>query len=243
MPRATGRGACAYCRRALDHGLVVNDLRLKVSAQIRIASTLIQQGDPAAGLAQCDAALALSPIPFDATGLRAIRGYGLMRLGRAAEGSAELQAARTWCERSHLRYTHALFSLWLADGLVRLGHLYQGGRVLDEVLGACREIGYRHLEGVAHRLLAELGGPEAGDHLRAGIDRLTAAGARNELARALVVRAREGMRVGGTAAARQDLKCALSLFEALGTLHEPEQVRAALAALEPAPAGEVCGHR
>jgi len=82
-----------------------------------------------------------------------------MRLGRTADGSAELQAARAWCARSRLPYAHALFSLWLADGFVRLGHLYQGGRVLDEVLGGCRALGYRYLEGVATGCSPSSAGP------------------------------------------------------------------------------------
>ena len=51
----------AYCARTLEHGSAMNDLRLKVLAYIRLASTQIQRGDWHAGLAHCDQAQALAP--------------------------------------------------------------------------------------------------------------------------------------------------------------------------------------
>ena len=224
-----------HCRRALDHGAAVNDLRLRVSALLRLASTHIQRGDAAAGIAACDAALALSPIPFDAAALKAIRGYGLVKLGDMAEGVAELEGARAWYERSHLRYTHALFGLWLGDGYVRLGEPGRAREVLDGVRLLSRDLGYRHFEGVACRLLAELPGPEGASCLAAAFRLLEAVGARNELARALVLRAGRSRAAGESAAARRDLRHALALFEALGTRTEPERVRAALAELDSFP--------
>src|SRR5207248_7062720 len=64
----------AYCRRALEHGHAVNDLRLKVVGWWRTGSTHIQRGDFAAGLQCLDEALALAPIPFDLGMMRANRG-------------------------------------------------------------------------------------------------------------------------------------------------------------------------
>src|SRR5207253_7259559 len=55
-----------YCKKALEHGQAVDDLRLKVVGWWRSGSTYIHQGDPVSGLRCCDEALALSPIPFDA---------------------------------------------------------------------------------------------------------------------------------------------------------------------------------
>ena len=225
-----------HCRRALDHGAAVNDLRLRVSALLRLASTHIQRGDAAAGMAACDAAVALSPIPFDAAALTAIRGYGLVKLGETATGVGELTQARAWYERSHLRYTHALFGLWLGDGYIRLGERDRAREVLEDVRRVSRDLGYRHFEGVACRLLAEMPGPDGASHLAAAFRLLEAVGARNELARALVLRAGRSRAAGEAAAARRDLRHALALFEALGTRSEPERVRATLAELDSFPA-------
>src|SRR4029453_19634794 len=56
----------AYCQRALQHGLAVDDLRLKVVGWWRTGATHVQRGDPVRGLQCCEEALALAPIPFDA---------------------------------------------------------------------------------------------------------------------------------------------------------------------------------
>src|SRR5262249_45668615 len=80
----------ACCQRALQYGQEVNDLRLKVVGWWRTGSTHIQKGDPATGLTCCEEALALSPIPFDAAQVRAAHGYGLIKAGDPAAGTAEL---------------------------------------------------------------------------------------------------------------------------------------------------------
>ena len=181
----------AYCRRALEHGTAMDDLRLKVSALIRLASTKIQQGAWPSGLEYCDQAHALSPVQYDAAALRAIRGYGHVKGGRAAEGTAEIAGALVWYDASHLRYTRALFATWLAEGYVRLEASGQARRLLDEILATSRELGYRHLEGVACRLLAEClaatAPAAAAEHLREAVSILQSVGSKSELAKAWVL--------------------------------------------------------
>src|SRR6266478_2906418 len=77
----------------------------------------------ATGLHYCDEALGLSPAPFDAALSRIVHGYGLVRCGQAAAGTAELREALTWLERSQLRYTRSVTALRLAEGYLRLGEL------------------------------------------------------------------------------------------------------------------------
>lgn len=144
-----------YCQRALDHGIAMDDLRLKVSGYIRLASTQIQRGDWQAGLAYCEQAQALSPVEYDAAALRAIRGYGLVKAGRAEEGTAEIAGALEWYGKSNLRYTQAFFSLWLAEGYLRCGTNNAARKSLEQVIANCDELAYCHLRGVALRLLAE----------------------------------------------------------------------------------------
>jgi len=93
-----------YCRRALEHGRAANDLRLKVVGWWRTGSTHIQRGDADAGLRCCEEALALSPIAFDAAMIQAVRGYGLIKAGDVAAGTAEVTAVVAWFERSKLQY-------------------------------------------------------------------------------------------------------------------------------------------
>jgi len=182
-----------YCARALEHGVAMDDLRLKVSATIRFASTQIQRGDWQSGLAHCERAQALAPVQYDAVALRAIRGYGLIKAGRAAEGVAELTQALAFYDQAHLRYTQAQFTTWLAEGLLHERLADQALPLLQGLLGRCAELGYRHLAGVTQRLLAEClrhtDPAAAAGHLRSAIDILEAVDARSELAKAWLLAA------------------------------------------------------
>jgi len=228
-----------YCRRALDHGRVVNDLRLKVVGWWRTGSTHVQRGDPTAGLRCYEEALALSPIPFDAAMIGAGEGYGLIKAGQVGQGIAQLAKAVAWFDRSHLRYTRSSWALRLAEGHLRRGERGQARVILEEVLTTCRELGYRHLQGVAERLLGECLIPEdpvaASGHLEAASRTLEEVAARDEVARVLLGQAELRRAVGDPDEARRLLKRALAHFESLGTLDEPPRVRAALAALEGEP--------
>src|SRR5262249_58209049 len=94
-----GRGGLESCRRVLELRLAVDDLRLKVVGWWRTGSTHIQRSDAALGLHCCEAALALSPSPFDAAMIQANRGRALVKVGQAERGIAELAAAVAWFEQ------------------------------------------------------------------------------------------------------------------------------------------------
>jgi class 3 adenylate cyclase/tetratricopeptide (TPR) repeat protein len=223
-----------YCRRALEHGQAVNDLRLKVVGWWRTGSAHIYRGDPERGLRCCEEALALSPIAFDAAMVRAVRAYGLVKAGQVAPGTAELGEAVAWFARSQLHYTRSLFTLWLAEGHLALGERSQARAALDTVLTTTRENGYRHLEGMAERLLGEALGPEdptAAEHLDLANRILEEVGARNEVAKVLVARAACHRAAGDLAAARAALKQALAIFTSLGTVDGPPLVASLLASL------------
>lgn len=97
-------------------------------------------------------------------------------------------------------------------------------------------MGYLHFEGTACWLMGECLAPEdpaaAERYLETAMEILARIGARNDLARAAVTRARLRQAAGDAAGARQLLHEAHAIFHALGTLDEPVQVKAAFAALE-----------
>jgi tetratricopeptide (TPR) repeat protein len=223
----------------LEHGEAVNDLRLKVVGRWRTGSTSILQGDPQTGLQWCEKALTLSPIPFDAAMVKAVQGYGLVKAGEVAAGTALLAEAVAWFNRSHLSYTHSLFTLRLGEGYLRQGELVQAHGLFAEVLATSRKAGYRQLEGVAERFLGESMAVEnptaAVAHLESAMCILQEVGARNEVAKVLVAQATLRRASGDAPGARVLLERALALFEALGTLDEPLRVRAALAVLQDNP--------
>ena len=224
--------ALRYCQRALEYGLAGDDLRLKVSALVRMGSTHVQRGDTAACLERCREAQALSPTPYDAAAVRAIRAYGLVKLGQLAEGVSELEDVLAWYARSHLRFTRSQFSLWLAESRLREGDAARAQTLAEDVLATSREVGYGQLGGVAHRLLAECllaSDPEAAaEHLNQAIETLERIGARNEVAKAWVAKAALGLARGDVAEPRALLSRALARFEELGTLDEPVRVREVL---------------
>jgi class 3 adenylate cyclase/tetratricopeptide (TPR) repeat protein len=223
----------AYCHRALEHGQRVNDLRLKVVGWWRTGSMHIQRGDAGAGIRCCEEASALSPIPFDAAMIQAVAGYGRIKAGDVAAGTAEVAAAVAWFERSRLPYTRSLFSLWLVEGHLALGQITEARAVLDPLLDTSVNNGYRHLEGVARRLLGEALGadPAALPHLDRAATILEEIGARNDVAKVLVARAAHHAATGDVAHARESLERARAIFESLRTIDGPRIVDALLASL------------
>jgi DNA-binding NtrC family response regulator/tetratricopeptide (TPR) repeat protein len=226
------RQGLEYCRRALAHGQRVDDLRLKVVGWWRTGSTHIQQGDATTGLQCCEQALALSPIPYDIAMIRAVRGHGLVKVGEVEAGTTELAEAVVWFDRSHLRYTRSVFALRLGEAYLRQGKHVQARTIFEDVFATSHEAGYRHLIGVAERLLGESFTTEnpalAAPHLEAASRILEEVGARNEVAKVLVAQANLCYAGGNPTGARQLFERALTLFETLGTLDEPHRVRAAL---------------
>jgi len=225
----------AYCRRALEHGEAVGDLRLKVVGWCRTGSTHIQLGAPEKGLQCCAEALALAPSPYDMAFIQAVRGYGLVKAGQIDTGTAELSAAVAWLAQSCLGYPHAVFALFLGDAYLRQGERGKARTLCEIVLAASQQAGYYHLAGVAKRLLGEALVPEepeaAAVHLAEAVHILWELGARNEVAKAWVAQATLRQATGDAAGAQQLLTQALDLFATLGTRDEPGRVRAILVTL------------
>ena len=224
----------AYCRRVLTHAATLDDARVKVVGLYRLGSAYICQGDIEHGLRFCDAALALNPLPFDVAMAKVFRGYGEIRAGRLDAGIAELTEAVAWFDRSHLYHVRVTPALRLAEGYLCRGEVATARALIEDVLTVSWEKGYRYVEGLAHRLLAECLAAElpvaAAQHVAEAHQIFEAIGARNDLAKTLVTRAK--LAQSNPVEARGLLEDAAAIFEALGTLDEPPQVSAALAALD-----------
>jgi class 3 adenylate cyclase/tetratricopeptide (TPR) repeat protein len=228
-----------YCRRALDHGRAVDDLRLKVVGWWRTGSTHIQQGAPRDGLRCLDEADALGPVRFDAVMVKAMRGYALVKAGELDPGIAILEEIVAWLAQSGLRYTRAVMACLLAEGYLRRGERDRARELAEDVVTTSREVGYRHLEGVAERLLGEAllpDGPAAGGHLAQAGAIAEEVGSGNETAKVLVAEATVAAATVDRDRARALLQEALGRFENLGTVDEVTRTRAALLALDDRPA-------
>ena len=226
----------SYCRRALEHGAALDDLRIKVVGLWRMGATYVYQGDPKQGVQYCDEALALGALPFDAAMAKAVRGYGKIKLGLVDSGIADLSESVAWFENSRLRYTRARYALLLAEGHLRRGDRAVARSLIEGLIETSRTIGYLHFEGTACWLMGECLAVEAPalaePYVETAIEILDRIGARNDLARAMVTRAALRQAAGDFATARDLLVRAQAIFRALGTLDEPARVEAARAALD-----------
>jgi tetratricopeptide (TPR) repeat protein len=225
-----------YCRRAIEHGTTLNDVRLRVIGLWRMGVTYIQQGDPERGVGYCNEALALRPLPYDAATAKWARGYGEIKAGRIDDGIGDLTEALAWLETSRLSYPRRRVSLYLAEGYLRRGDRSAARSLVESVLEPSRAMGYLHFEGVASWLMGECLAPEdpaaAEAYVETAMEILERIGARNELARGMLTRAALRQAAGDYTTARQLLDRAAAIFEELGTLDEPARVEAARAALD-----------
>jgi class 3 adenylate cyclase/tetratricopeptide (TPR) repeat protein len=224
----------AYCRRVLAHATTLDDRRLKVVGMYRLGSVHIFQGDIERGLRCCEEALTLNPLPFDVAMAKVFHGYGQIKAGRLDAGIAELTEAVAWFDRLRLHHVRVTPALRLAEGYLYRGELGTARALIDDVLITSRAKGYRYVEGLAHRLLAECLAVEspaiALQHVTDAYRIFEAADARNDLAQSLVTRAK--LSQSNPVEARRLLHEAMAIFQALGTVDEPSRVSAALAAID-----------
>jgi class 3 adenylate cyclase/tetratricopeptide (TPR) repeat protein len=225
-----------YCQRGLQHGIALNDVRLKAVSLTRMGVAHIVRGDIERGLVCCGEALALAPIPRDIAFISVVRGYGNVKAGRVKEGIGQMREGLAWFETSRMRWTEAIGGVWLAEGHLR-GRDYASARpLIEELLNTCRTAGYLHYEGRACWLLGECLAAEnleaAENYVETAIRIFERVGARNDLAKAMATQAALRQRAGALEAAEHLLRAAHAIFQRLGTLDEPIRVKAALAALD-----------
>jgi class 3 adenylate cyclase/tetratricopeptide (TPR) repeat protein len=224
-----------YCRRAVEHGATLSDVRQSVIGLWRMGLTYSYQGDPQRGARCCSEALALGPLPYDAATAKGARGYAQIRAGEIDAGIADLREAVAWLHSSNLRYPHWRFSLLLSEGYLCAGDRSAARSLAHGVLEQSRRMGYLHFEGIACWLMGECLAPEdpasAESYVVVAMEILERIGARNDLARAIMTRAALRQAAGDLATARELLEQADRIFHDLGTL-EPTSVEAARTALD-----------
>ena len=225
-----------YCRRALDYGATLKDLRIKVVGLWRTGAVYIYQGDAERGVQYCEEALTLQPLPYDVPMAKGMRGYGKVKAGLLDAGVADLGEAVAWFENSRLRYGYARYGVWLAEGHLRRGDRAAARALIENVMATSRSTGYLHLEAVACWLMGECLAPEssaaAEPYVENAMEVLERIGARNDLARAMVTHAALRRTAGDIARARGLLEQADAIFRGLGTVDGPARVEVALAALD-----------
>jgi class 3 adenylate cyclase/tetratricopeptide (TPR) repeat protein len=226
-----------YCRRAIAYGDQLDDHRLKVVGLYRLGSAFIQQGALADGLRCCEDALVLKPIGYDLAWVKTVRGYGLIKAGDVDAGIADLAEAISWFDNSHLQYVRVVPALRLAEGYLRRGDRAAATQLIDQVVAISETTGYRYVEGLARRLMAECAEADAAtarEHLNTARSIFVTIGAQNDLAKVLASQGEMRQRDGDLAAARELFETAAEIFGALGTLDESARMQIAVAKLDSA---------
>jgi class 3 adenylate cyclase/tetratricopeptide (TPR) repeat protein len=222
-----------YCRRGLEHGIALQDLRLKVVGWSRLGLAYIQQGNFECGIHCCDEALALTPIPRDAAWARVVRGYGKIKAGDLDTGVAELSEALAWFEGAHMRWTQVIGTVWLAEGHLRRGDRASARPLIEHVLETSRATGYLQYEGRGCWLMGEYLAGEAPHsaegYFTSAILIFERIGARNDLARAMFSHAILKHNAKDFVTSNKLVGEAAAIFHSLGTRDEIVRAEAALA--------------
>lgn len=230
-----------YCCRGLEHGAAASDdPRFRSVEPVgwwRMGFAYIEQGDLEMGRECCDKALALASIlPRDTAMASAVRSYGEVKAGRLEAGIAGLREAVAWLDRSGFRYTYLTNALWLAEGYLRQGSLAGARTLIQHILDTSRANAFPLVEGRACSLMANCLATEdsagAEHHAESAMRIFARVGARNDLGKAIFIRAALRQRAGDGKTARGLLEKAGGLFQELGTLDEPKRVLAGLNELD-----------
>ncbi|MBI3327561.1 MAG: hypothetical protein HYZ81_12775 [Nitrospinae bacterium] len=196
------------------------------------------QGDLVQALECGELAVQKAPTLADKSWAQAALAWAWSRGGEPRRG-LEVQAQVVAMQRAGQVYIE-IFALFLGEGYWLAGEYDKARQALAEHLRIAERNGMQFHIGAAHRLLGEVAltanpaqveAPLAAPHFEQCIAILQQINAENELALAYAGYGRLHRQQGHIAPARDYLTRALTIFERLGTLLEPDKVRQALAEL------------
>jgi tetratricopeptide (TPR) repeat protein len=192
------------------------------------------KGDLVQALAYGELAVQQAPTPGDQAWAQAALAWVWCRTGKPQQG-VEVLAQVIPAQRAVRQMYAEIFAPFLGEGYWRMGEYDKARQALEEHLALAERNGMKWHIGAAHRLLGEVtlhtNPAEADSHFQHSIAMLQQINAENELALAYAGYGQRHAQGGNLSQARTYLGQALDIFERLGTLAEPEQVRQALAAL------------
>jgi predicted ATPase/class 3 adenylate cyclase len=168
---------------------------------------------------------------------QAFTAAALCHTGEPEQGVAGLSAIVPLLQASEHVPSWMHIAPWLAEGRLILGDYNAARDVLESLVEVAERTGAPFYVGTGYRLLADVAlsqdaeafWSEASSDLGRAIDVLRPIGAENELGFALASQGRLWRRLGRESDGRARLEDALSVFERLGTLEEPDRLRSELA--------------
>ena len=232
--RGNWNAAVEEGEKALRIGTESADDGILTFAAFILSHAYTAKGDLPRALSYGELAVGKAPTPGDKVWSQSFLAWAYSRGGRPREGIALLEPAVAMQRAARFIWSEVC-ALFLGECYWRAGEYEKATRTLGEMLEVAGRCGMRFLIGSAHRILGELAmEAEAGDaprHFETSIAALEAIGAENELALACAGYGRWHARGPTQTMAREYLTRALTIFERLETLREPDRVRAELARL------------
>ena len=207
-----------------------------------LAQAFTAKGDLASGVAHAETAVATAPTTGDKARAQSILGWAWCRAGQAEKASQMLAELVPMYQATRFVPGEVYTSGFLGEAYWRAGEFQKAREVLEHVIELTTQAGMRFFRGSSHRLLGEITlttGQDETDvaaavpHFVEAMAILKQIEAQNELALAYAGYGRLLGRLGRIDESRNYLTCALEIFEQLGTLIEPDRVRAELSALPP----------
>jgi class 3 adenylate cyclase/tetratricopeptide (TPR) repeat protein len=250
-PRWYVRGLCAASRaciclgrwdqaveeaqKALQAAEESSDNSLVIFADWTLAMVYTWRGDLNRGVEYGELALQKAVTPSDKAWAQRGLGWALCRAGEANRGVEILADVVPIFGATHRMPGLIATMCTLGAGYWLAGEDDKARQTLEEGLEIAEQCGAVYYVGWSHRFLGEIAlkvdPARAASHFEKSIAVLQKINAENDLALAYAGYGRLQKQQGQFAAAREYLKKALEIFERLGTLIEPDEVREILAEL------------
>ncbi len=238
--RGQWQAALDECREALELASEYGDDGLASFAYTLRSLTFLYQGSNDAFLENAEIAMARAPTPAEESWAQSHLGLAWCRTGQVDRGIEVLTALSSLFSQAHLVLGQVWNASYLGESYWRAGRLAEANETLQGLVDQAGQSGMRFYLGAAHRLLGEVtrqadpsdnGRRRSAAHFQQSIAVLAEIGAENELALAYAGYGRLCRDGGDQGEARRYLTLALEIFEGLGTLTEPDQVRKDIAGL------------
>lgn len=233
--------AVSEIHRALPVAETTSHLQFGAFVLWTLAASLIDQGRFEEGLEYALRALEKGPTPEGRLIAQTYVGWAHARAGRHDQALALLQPLVRGYRTGGFLFRELLVRLYIAESLLLRGEPAEAGTMLDGVLELAQGGEMKGIVVRASRLLGEIASHlaptpevawgEAAGYFEKGIALARQIGTENTLAQCCFGYGRLHARCGHVGQARACFTEALEIFERLGTLMEPDQVRATLARL------------
>ncbi len=210
-----------------------NSLISFVAWNLSIAYTW--KGDLARAVEYGELAVEKAPTPADKAWAQRSLGWAWCRAGEPNKGIELLTAVLSIIRAGRFITVEIPITWFIGEGYWLAGEDDKARQTLEECLEMAERYGVKYEIGLTHRLLGEIAlknnPTQAAPHFKKSIAIFGEIKAENELALAYTGYGRLHKKQNKIARAREYLTKALEIFERLGTLSEPDKVKAELAGL------------